>query len=48
MSRRRLTTDQKVGCGVLALYGFFILLGVAFWGTVIWGIIELISWLVTK
>lgn len=55
MSRRLVPNKSRgdgaaaaAGCAFLVLYGVAVILGLAFWGAVIWGIVELVSWLVTK
>ncbi|WP_268745709.1 hypothetical protein [Amycolatopsis orientalis] len=40
--------EKTVGAVGCVLVGVYVLLAVAFWGAVVWGIVELVSWLVTK
>lgn len=40
--------DDRTVAAIVIIWLFGLLLSLAFWGVVIWGIVELISWLVTK
>lgn len=36
------------GVSMLGCFGFAVLLKLAFWVAVVWGIFELVSWVITK
>jgi hypothetical protein len=46
-TRKFNNTDKGLGV-VIAIWVVVILANLAFWGVVIWGIIELVQWVTTK
>lgn len=47
--KRRLPSGETVGVGVVLLvWGIGVLLTLAFWGVVVWGIIELVQWVTAQ
>lgn len=40
--------DRAPFLAMLAVWGFGVLVALAFWGVVIWGIVEVVQWLTSK